>query len=153
MTLPVLKTYYFEDLKVGMRETIMKAVMDSDVVGFAQISGDDNPLHLSDVYASKTRFGQRIAHGLYTASLISAILGTRLPGPGAVYMSQTLNFKGPVRIGDVVVVDVEVIELTEKGRRCRLHCECSVDGQVVLDGEATVMVPSRPKPEVSDAPR
>ncbi|MCW1843169.1 MaoC family dehydratase [Prosthecomicrobium hirschii] len=148
MTVPVLNSYYFEDLKVGMRETILKTVMDSDVVGFAQISGDDNPLHLSDVYAAKTRFGQRIAHGLYTASLISAVLGTRLPGPGAVYMSQTLNFMGPVRIGDVVVVDVEVIELVEKGRRCRLHCECSVDNQVVLEGEATVMVPGRPKPAV-----
>jgi 3-hydroxybutyryl-CoA dehydratase len=145
MAAPHLKTYFFEDLSVGMRETIMKTVMDSDVVGFAQISGDDNPIHLSDVYASKTRFGQRIAHGLYTASLISAILGTRLPGPGAVYLSQTLNFKAPVKIGDVVVVQVEVVDLTEKGRRCRLHCEALVDGQSVLDGEATVMVPSRPK--------
>eukprot|EP01037_Dinobryon_pediforme_P033140 gene33140-38448_t len=86
MSAPILKTYFFEDLTVGMRETIMKTVMESDVVGFAQLSGDDNPIHLSDVYAAKTRFGQRIAHGLYTASLISAILGTRLPGPGAVYL-------------------------------------------------------------------
>lgn len=145
MSAPVLKTYYFEDLRVGMRETILKTVMESDVVGFAQISGDENPIHLSDVYASKTRFGQRIAHGLYTASLISAVLGTRLPGPGAVYLSQTLDFKGPVRIGDVVVVEVEVVELVEKGRRARLGCECSVDGQVVLAGEATVMVPPRPR--------
>ncbi|WP_407048289.1 MaoC family dehydratase [Methyloraptor flagellatus] len=145
MAMPVLTSYFFEDLALGMRETIMKTVMESDVVGFAQVSGDDNPIHLCDVYAAKTRFGQRIAHGLYTASLISAVLGTRLPGPGAVYMSQTLSFKAPVKIGDVVVVSVEVVELVEKGRRCRLHCEASVDGQVVLDGEATVMVPGRPK--------
>lgn len=145
MNAPFLKTYYFEDLSVGMRETIMKTVMDNDVVGFAQVSGDDNPIHLCDVYASGTRFGQRIAHGLYTASLISAILGTRLPGPGAVYLHQTLNFKAPVKIGDVVVVTVEVAELTDKGRKCRLACEAHVDGQVVLDGEAIVMVPARPK--------
>ena len=144
-----LKTFFFEDLTVGMRESLMKTVMDSDVVGFAQLSGDANPIHLCDVYASKTRFGQRIAHGLYTASLISALLGTRLPGPGAIYLSQTLNFKGPVKIGDVVSVHVEVVELTERGRRCRLHCEAIVDGQVVLDGEATVMVPSRPKEAVA----
>jgi len=114
------------------------------VVGFARLSGDDNPLHLCDVYASETRFGQRIAHGLYTASLISAVLGTRLPGPGAVYRSQTLNFHGPVKIGDVVEVAVEVAELTAKGRIVRLHCEATVDGKLVLDGEAVVSVPARP---------
>jgi 3-hydroxybutyryl-CoA dehydratase len=102
-------------------------------------------LHLCDVYAAETRFGQRIAHGLYTASLISAVLGTRLPGPGAVYRSQTLNFHGPVKIGDVVEVIVEVVELTPKGRIARLHCEASVDRKLVLDGEAVVSVPGRPQ--------
>ena len=145
MTALNLNTYCFEDLSLGLRETLLKTVMESDVVGFAQLSGDENPIHLSDVYASKTRFGQRIAHGLYTASLISAVLGTRLPGPGAVYLSQTLNFKAPVKIGDVVAINVEVTELTEKGRRCRLYCEALVDGQPVLDGEAIVMVPGRQK--------
>ena len=147
MSAPLFTTYYFEDLAVGMRESLMKTVMNSDVVGFANLSGDHNPIHLSDHFARKTRFGGRIAHGLYTASLISAILGTRLPGPGAVYLSQTLNFKGPVKIGDVVEISVEVVEMTEKGRRVKLHCECAVDGKVVLDGEAVVMVPARePKP-------
>ena len=108
MSAPLFTTYYFEDLAVGMRETLMKTVMNSDVVGFANLSGDHNPIHLSDHFARKTRFGGRIAHGLYTASLISAILGTRLPGPGAVYLHQTLNFKGPVKIGDVVLISVEV---------------------------------------------
>ncbi len=135
--------YYFEDLAVGQRELIMKTVMASDVVGFATLSGDHNPIHLSDHFARKTRFGGRIAHGLYTASLISAVLGMRLPGPGAVYLSQTLNFRGPVRIGDVVVVSVEVKELFPENRRCCLTCEVVVDGKVVLDGEALVMVPTR----------
>jgi 3-hydroxybutyryl-CoA dehydratase len=142
----MLRVLAFEDLHVGMRESLMKAVMDSDVVGFARLSGDDNPLHMCDVYAAETRFGQRIAHGLYTASLISAVLGTQLPGPGAVYRSQTLNFHGPVKIGDVVEVTVEVVELTPKGRVVRLACEARVDGKLVLDGEALVSVPPRPTP-------
>ena len=99
----MLRLLGFEDLHVGMRESLMKTVMDSGRGRVSRgLSGDDNPLHLCDVYAAGTRFGQRIAHGLYTASLISAVLGTRLPGPGAVYRSQTLNFHGPVKIGDVV---------------------------------------------------
>ena len=137
------KTHYFEDLTVGQRETLMKTVMDDDVIAFADLSGDRNPVHLSDHFARKTRFGERIVHGLYTASLISTVIGMYLPGPGAVYMSQTLNFKGPVKIGDVINVVVEVVELTEKGRRVRLHCECLVDGKVVLDGEALVVAPSK----------
>ena len=140
----MLKLLYFEDLHVGLREVLMKSVMDSDVVGFARLSGDDNPIHLCDVYAAQTRFGQRIAHGLYTASLISAVLGTRLPGPGAVYRSQTLNFHAPVKIGDVVTVIVEVVELIPEGRRVRLKCEALVDGHLMLDGEAVVSVPRRP---------
>ncbi|WP_181705935.1 MaoC family dehydratase [Chthonobacter rhizosphaerae] len=138
-----ITAYCFEDLKVGMRETYLKTVMDSDVIGFAQISGDHNPIHLSEHFAAQTRFGGRIAHGLYTASLISAILGMRLPGPGAVYLSQTLKFKAPVRIGDVIEVAVEVAELIEKGGRCRLTCEARVDATLVLEGEAIVMVPRR----------
>jgi 3-hydroxybutyryl-CoA dehydratase len=138
-----VRALVFEDLTVGMREVLMKTVMETDVVGFAQLSGDDNPIHLCDTYAAGTRFGQRIAHGLYTASLISAVLGTRLPGPGAVYRSQTLNFHAPVTIGDVVTVVVEVVELVPQGRKVRLHCEASIDSTVVLDGEAVVSVPGR----------
>lgn len=145
-----VRSLHFEDLTLGMRETIMKTVMETDVVGFAQLSGDENPIHLCDTYAAGTRFGQRIAHGLYTASLISAVLGTRLPGSGAVYRSQTLNFHAPVTIGDVVTVIVEVVELVPEGRKVRLHCEALVDGKTVLDGEAIVSVPSRAsKPRAS----
>lgn len=143
MPIRSIRSLAFEDLSLGLSELVFKTVTDQDVVGFADLSGDQNPLHLSDLYASKTRFGQRIAHGLYTASLISAVIGTRLPGPGAVYLSQTLTFKAPVRIGDVVRVHVEVAELTEKNRRARLVCECAVDATVVLEGEAWVMAPTR----------
>lgn len=139
-----LRPLYFEDIKVGMRESLMRTVMDEDVVGFAELTGDHNPIHLSDLYAEKTPFGRRIAHGLYTASLISAILGTKLPGPGAVYISQTIEFHGPVKIGDVVTISVEVVELVERGRRVVLYCEAMVDGQRVLDGQAVVSVPRRP---------
>ena len=137
------KTYFFEDLAVGMRESFEKTVKNEDVIGFAELSGDRNPIHLSEHFARKTRFGGRIVHGLYTASLISALIGMRLPGPGSVYISQSLNFRGPVKIGDVVVISVEVAELTEKGRRVRLRCECAVDGKVVLDGEGVLAVPAR----------
>ena len=142
--LPPLRTLFFEDLSVGMTETLEKTVASSDVVGFAQLTGDRNPIHLSEHFAARTSFGKRIAHGLYTASLISAVLGTRLPGPGAIYRSQTLNFHAPVKIGDVVTVIVEVVELIAEGRRVRLKCEALVDGHLMLDGEAVVSVPRRP---------
>ena len=103
MILP-LQTLYFEDLSLGMTESLTKVVSSDDVVGFAEITGDRNPIHLSEHFAAKTPFGTRIAHGLYTAGLISALLGTRLPGPGAVYISQSLHFRAPVKIGDGAIV-------------------------------------------------
>jgi 3-hydroxybutyryl-CoA dehydratase len=152
MTMLILRTLSFEDLSVGMTETLSKTVASSDVVGFAEVTGDRNPIHLSEHFAAKTPFGTRIAHGLYTASLISAVLGTRLPGPGAIYISQTLNFRAPVKIGDTVEVNVTVAELIASKFRARLVCNCTVDGEIVLDGEAWVKVPSgksgRPLPRV-----
>ena len=152
MVLP-LQMLYFEDLSVGMTETLKKTIDSSDVVGFAEVTGDRNPIHLSEHFAAQTPFGTRIAHGLYTASLISAVLGTRLPGPGAVYISQTLNFRAPVKIGDTVEVKVTVAELIPEKFRARLACARSVYGEPVLDGEAWVKVPSkertgRPLPRV-----
>ena len=138
-----LRTLYFEDLSVGMTERLAKTVSSSDVVGFAEVTGDRNPIHLSEHFAATTPFGTRIAHGLYTASLISAVLGTRLPGPGAIYVSQTLNFRAPVKIGDTVEVAVVVTELNPEKFRARLSCTCAVGGETVLDGEALVKVPSR----------
>ena len=145
------QSHYFEDLAVGMRETLQKTVVNEDVIGFAELSGDYNPIHLSEHFARKTRFGERIVHGLYTASLISAVIGMRLPGPGAIYISQTLNFRGPVKIGDVIDVSVEVAELIAKGRRVRLLCECRVEGQMVLDGEGVLSAPPRPRDTVTPA--
>ena len=138
-----LRALCFEDLSVGMVERLTKIVSSSDVVGFAEVTGDRNPIHLSEHFAAKTPFGTRIAHGLYTASLISAVLGTRLPGPGAVYISQTLNFRAPVKIGDTVTVTVTVAELIPDRLRARLTCACAVGDEIVLDGEAWVKVPSR----------
>src|SRR6185312_14129577 len=109
------------------------------------LTGDRNPIHLSEHFAAKTSFGKRIAHGLYTASLISAVLGTRLPGPGAIYISQTLNFRAPVKIGDTVTVTVTVAALMPEKSRARLACICAVDGETVLDGEALVKVPRQDK--------
>src|SRR5580704_11456553 len=140
-SLPPLRTLFFDDLKVGMTERLKKTIAASDVVGFAQLTGDRNPVHLSEHFAARTQFGRRIAHGLYTASLISAVLGTRLPGPGAIYISQTLNFRAPVKIGDTVTVTVTVAELIAEKSRARLACVCAVDGEIVLDGEALVKVP------------
>lgn len=142
MILP-LQMLHFEDLAVGMTETLRKVISAADVVGFAEVTGDRNPIHLSEHFAARTPFGARIAHGLYTASLISAVLGTRLPGPGAVYISQTLNFRAPVKIGDTVEVTVTVAELIPQKSRARLACTCAVEGETVLDGEAWVKVPSR----------
>ena len=132
MELPPLQTLFFEDLTVGLVETLTKTVSSSDVVGFAQLTGDRNPIHLSEHFAAQTPFGER---------LISAVLGTRLPGPGAIYISQTLNFRAPVRIGDTILVEVTVAELFEAKSRARLACTCKVGNQIVLDGEALVKVP------------
>jgi 3-hydroxybutyryl-CoA dehydratase len=135
---------FFEDLTLGMKEVLRKTFDDTDVAEFARLSGDDNPIHLDADYAARTRFGGRIVHGLLTASLFSTLLGTRLPGPGAIYLSQTLDFRAPVRFGDPIDVSVEVVELTAKGRRARLACVARVGETVVLDGEAVVVVPPRP---------
>lgn len=131
----------FEELALGQRATLLRTVMAADVVRFAEVSGDGNPVHLSDHYAAKTRFGQRIAHGMFTGSLISALIGTRLPGAGAVYLSQTFEFKAPVKIGDVIEASVEIVELIADKRRARLQCECWVDAVQVLAGTAWCSVP------------
>ena len=141
----MFQTLYFEDLALGMRETISKTVENEDVIGFAELSGDRNPIHLSEHFARKTR----LAVGSCTDSIRRAsfpeVIGMRLPGPGAVYISQSLNFLGPVKIGDVVDVSVEVVELTDKGRRVRLQCECRVGDKVVLEGQGVLSVPPNPK--------
>jgi 3-hydroxybutyryl-CoA dehydratase len=136
--------YYFEDLEVGMSESFSKVISEDDVIAFAGISGDHNPVHLDADYAAGTMFKERIAHGILTASLISAVLGTKLPGPGSIYLSQTLNFKAPVKLGDEVVATATIKELVEGRGRAVFACDCSVGGKTVLEGEAVLMAPRRP---------
>jgi 3-hydroxybutyryl-CoA dehydratase len=132
----------FADLAVGMTVSIDNTVSEQDVVDFARVSGDHNPLHMDEEYAKTTQFKGRIAHGALSASYISAILGNDLPGPGAVFMELNLKFVRPVRIGDTVISSAEVIEMVERGYRVRLAVKGEVDGKVVMKGEALVMVPS-----------
>lgn len=139
-----LKTTYFEDLKLGQEASLTKTVTEADIKGFAEISGDKNPVHLDAAYAAGTMFKERIAHGILSASYISAVFGMELPGPGAIYISQTLNFKGPVKIGDAVTATVKVAELIEGKRRARFETKCTVNGKPVVDGEAVLMVPAKP---------
>lgn len=136
-----LRYYGFDELRLGMRETLMRTVMEAHISDFAAVTGDRNPLLLDEAFAAQTMFGQRIAHGMFTAGLISAVIGTRLPGPGAIYLSQSLQFLAPVRIGDVVTAAVEVVELVPARQRVRLFCECVADGRNVLEGEAWVALP------------
>ncbi|HRD76529.1 MAG TPA: MaoC family dehydratase [Hyphomicrobiaceae bacterium] len=143
MTVVTRKSYAFEDLQLGMEASVVRNVSESDIVTFAEISGDKNPLHLDAAFAAKTMFKQRIAHGMLSASYISAVFGMEMPGPGAVYISQTLNFKAPVHIGARVVAKVKVVELIAAKKRARFECVCLVDGKPILEGEAVLMVPSR----------
>lgn len=144
MTLLTRNAYYFEDLQLGMEASFAKTVTESDIAAFAEVTGDKNPVHLDEAYAAKTIFKTRIAHGMLTAGYLSAVFGTELPGPGAIYVSQTLNFRGPVKIGDKVIAKVRVAELLPAKRRARFDCICTVDGKPVLEGEAILMVPARP---------
>ena len=138
------KSVYFEDLSVGQEASSSNTVTADVIRGFADVSGDRNPVHVNADYAATTIFKERIAHGMLSAAYISAVFGMQLPGPGAIYISQTLNFKAPVKIGDVVVTTVKVAELTPEKRRARFDCVCSVNGKPVVQGEAVLMVPTRP---------
>jgi 3-hydroxybutyryl-CoA dehydratase len=138
-----LKSYCIEDLAVGMESSLSKTVSEADIVAFAEVSGDKNPVHLDADYAAKTMFKERIAHGMLSAAYISAVFGMQMPGPGAIYMSQTLQFKAPVKIGDTVVTTVKVTELVPEKKRAKFECVCAVDGKPVVVGEAMLMVPSR----------
>ena len=138
-----LDGYYLEDLSVGMAGVYAKTITDTDIVMFAGISGDNNPVHLNQEYAAATMFKGRIAHGMLSAGFISTVLGTRLPGPGAIYISQTLKFKAPVRVGDTVVARATITEIVPEKKRVTLKTVCTVGETVVIDGEAVVMVPVR----------
>ncbi len=130
-----------DDLEPGQNAELSRTITETDVVMFAGITGDLNPAHIDEVAASRSAFGGRVAHGMLTAGLISAVLGTRLPGPGTIYLSQSLRFTKPVRIGDTVTARVEVLEVMVAKRRVRLATTArNHNGEVVVEGEALVMV-------------
>lgn len=136
---------YLEDLEPGMDAVYAKTVSETDIVLFAGISGDNNPVHLNQEFAADTVFEGRIAHGMLTASFISTVLGMKLPGPGCVYLSQSLNFKAPVRAGDTVTARVTLKDLNTQRRRATFETVCSVGNTIVVDGEALISVPRRPQ--------
>ena len=136
-------TICIEDIEMGMTRYLRKVVTDEDIEKFAEISTDHNPVHLDDAYANDTIFEGRIAHGMLTAGLISAVIGEQLPGHGTIYMGQSLKFLAPVRPGDMVLAEVEVTGIDHSKRRVTMDTRCVVAGKKVLVGEATVLAPSR----------
>lgn len=137
-----LNGYDIEDLEVGMTARFSKTITEADIVLFAGASGDNNAIHINEEFAATTPFGGRIAHGFLTASTISAAIANRLPGPGTIYLSQSLRFTGPVRPGDTVHATVRVKEIHLAGSRAVLETVCSVRGAVVVEGEAVVKTTS-----------
>ncbi len=142
-TLDMLHGHYFEDLKEGMQDAFAKTITNSDVSTFAGISGDTNPVHLNHEFASETMFEGPVAHGMLTASFISTVIGTKLPGPGCIYLSQDLRFLAPVKVGDTVTAVCTVTKLIPKKRMIEMETICSVGGEAVLEGKAMILVPSR----------
>ena len=131
---------FFEDLSVGQKASFGKTVTEADIVLFAAVSGDTNPMHLNAEYAKDTIFGERIAHGMLAAGLITKVMGTQLPGPGTIYLSQSLKFIKPVKPGDTITARAEVVEVLRERNRVRLHTVCTNQrGEEVLSGEAWVM--------------
>ena len=134
---------FIEDLRVGISASATRTITEADIVRFAEVSGDHNPLHLDEAFAAGTKFGGRVAHGMLTASFISAVFGNQFPGPGCIYISQTLKFKAPVRIGDAVTVDVTLTDLRPTRNRATFRTIARVGDKVVIEGEAIAHVPSR----------
>jgi 3-hydroxybutyryl-CoA dehydratase len=135
--------YYFEDLSEGMTDVFGKTITDADICIFAGVSGDTNPVHLNDDFAKESMFKSRIAHGMLGAAFISAVFGTKLPGPGCIYVSQTLKFKAPVRVGDTMIARVTVRKLIPNKKFVEFDTVCTVAGKPVIEGEAIIMVPSK----------
>ncbi len=134
---------FIEDMREGMTAQLQRTFTREDVEAFARLSGDVNPAHVDAAYAATGIFGKPVVHGMLTASLISALLGTRLPGRGAVYLSQSLHFRAPVFIGDTVQAEVEITGIDTRRKRVTFACRCMVGGKQVLRGEATVLAPGR----------
>ena len=140
-----LHGYYLEDLEVGMSASFAKTISESDVYLFAGISGDNNPMHVNEEYAKQTPFGGRIVHGMFSAALISTVAGTRLPGPGCIYVDQQIKFRAPVHIGDTAQATITVKEINERRARVICRTDVHVGDKLVATGEATFMVDKRPE--------
>ena len=138
-----MKGLFLEDLSVGQSSSLTKTVDEKGIEAFAEVTGDNNPVHLDEAYAATTPFKTRIAHGMLSAGYISAVIGTQLPGPGAIYIGQTLRFKRPVKIGDEVTATATITEIDTEKARVTLETVCTVGGKPVVEGEATIMVPRR----------
>lgn len=138
-----MKGLFLEELSVGQSDELTKTVTEKDIASFAEVTGDNNPVHLDAAYAAATPFKTRIAHGMLSAGYISAVIGTKLPGPGAIYIGQALRFKRPVKIGDVVTAKATITAIDAEKARVTLETVCTVDGKPVVEGEATIMVPRR----------
>ena len=134
---------FIEELHVGQSAALTQVVDEAMIVAFAKTTGDKNPVHLDADYAANTRFGARIAHGMLGAGFISAVIGTALPGPGAIYIAQNLRFRRPIYVGDEVEARVEVVSIDLERRRVVLSTRCTVGGKTVVDGEAEILVPGR----------
>ena len=133
--------YNIKDLKVGMSDSMSKTVTEADIVLYSGITGDFNPIHVDEEYAQTTAFKGRIAHGMVSAGFISAVLAMKLPGPGSIYLGQTLQFKAPVRIGDTVTTTVTITEIKLEKKIVILETTCAIKGDVVVTGNSTMMKP------------
>ena len=136
---------YIEDLKVGQTANLEHQISDKDIIDFSEVSGDKNPVHLNEDFAKKTIFKKRVAHGFLTASFISTLIASKLPGPGSIYLSQTLKFLAPVFINDLVTVNVKIIEIDLKKKKVKLYTECLKGKDIIVVGEASVLVQSKLK--------
>jgi 3-hydroxybutyryl-CoA dehydratase len=139
----VLNGIDIDNLNVGMTESYSKFISEDDIRLFAQVSGDTNPVHLSDDYAKDMLFKKRIAHGMMSASFFSALFGTKLPGNGCVYVAQNLKFRRPVYVGDTVVAQIKIIEIDARKRRVFFTTTCKVDNKLVIDGTAEIYIPPK----------
>lgn len=139
-----MKTHYLDELSLGQSAQMVRTVTEADIVQFAEVSGDNNPVHLDEAFAAQTPFKTRIAHGMLSAAYISAVIGTQLPGPGTIYMQQALRFKRPVKIGDEVTTVATITEIDPVKGRVSLDTVCLVGGKPVIEGEALVMAPRKP---------
>ena len=139
----LLENHTFEELTPGQRASFSKTLTETDIALFAAVSGDVNPVHMDEAFASQTLFKGRIAHGMWTAGLISAAIAMELPGPGSIYLGQTLSFRAPVRLGDTITVTLEVLEKHPEKNKVSLSCTATnQDGKTVVSGQAEVMAPT-----------